>query len=127
MSCNTARASRTGMPISPVCRQADLCPANDSRQNEHLLGSSKWQAAVCAVKEADMAIQKTDKIWHNGKLIPWEEATLHVMSHVVNYGSSVFEGIRCYAQPKGPVESSEVRDRSPVGLWGTGTAAAGGD
>src|SRR5512146_1673239 len=49
-----------------------------------------------------MAIQKTERIWHNGKLIPWDEATLHVMSHVVNYGSSVFEGIRCYAQPKGP-------------------------
>ncbi len=38
-----------------------------------------------------MAIQKTEKIWHNGKLIPWDEAQLHVMSHVVNYGSSVFE------------------------------------
>jgi branched-chain amino acid aminotransferase len=49
-----------------------------------------------------MAIQKTEKIWHNGKMIPWEDATLHVMSHVVNYGSAVFEGIRCYAQPKGP-------------------------
>src|SRR5512144_2613147 len=49
-----------------------------------------------------MPIQKTEKIWHNGKLIPWENATLHVMSHVVNYGSAVFEGIRCYAQPKGP-------------------------
>jgi branched-chain amino acid aminotransferase len=49
-----------------------------------------------------MAIQKTERIWHNGKLIPWDEANLHVMSHVVNYGSSVFEGIRCYAQPKGP-------------------------
>ncbi|MGZ7029922.1 MAG: branched-chain amino acid transaminase, partial [Terriglobales bacterium] len=49
-----------------------------------------------------MAIQKTERIWHNGKLIPWDEATLHVMSHVVNYGSSVFEGIRCYAHPKGP-------------------------
>jgi len=48
-----------------------------------------------------MAIKKTEKIWHNGKLIPWDQATLHVMSHVVNYGSSVFEGIRCYAQPKG--------------------------
>src|SRR5512140_2377064 len=48
-----------------------------------------------------MAIQKTENIWHNGKLIPWDDATLHVMSHVVNYGSSVFEGIRCYAQPKG--------------------------
>src|ERR1051325_4769293 len=49
-----------------------------------------------------MAIQKTEKIWHNGKMVPWEDATLHVMSHVVNYGSAVFEGIRCYAQPKGP-------------------------
>src|SRR3954465_5152124 len=49
-----------------------------------------------------MAIQKTDKIWHNGKLINWDDATLHVMSHVVHYGSSVFEGIRCYELPTGP-------------------------
>ena len=49
-----------------------------------------------------MAIQKTEKIWHNGKLIPWDKATLHVMSHVVHYGSSVFEGVRCYAPPTGP-------------------------
>jgi branched-chain amino acid aminotransferase len=49
-----------------------------------------------------MAIQKTDKIWHNGKFIAWDDATLHVMSHVVHYGSSVFEGIRCYALPTGP-------------------------
>src|SRR5437868_955433 len=49
-----------------------------------------------------MAIKKTEKIWHNGKLIPWDEAQIHVMAHVVNYGSSVFEGVRCYAQPNGP-------------------------
>ncbi len=49
-----------------------------------------------------MAIEKTDKIWHNGKLILWDEATIHVMSHVIHYGSSVFEGIRCYALPSGP-------------------------
>jgi branched-chain amino acid aminotransferase len=49
-----------------------------------------------------MPIQKTEKIWHNGKMIRWEDATIHVMSHVVNYGSAVFEGIRCYAQPNGP-------------------------
>jgi branched-chain amino acid aminotransferase len=49
-----------------------------------------------------MALQKTDKIWHNGKFINWDDATLHVMSHVVHYGSSVFEGIRCYALPGGP-------------------------
>ena len=48
-----------------------------------------------------MPIQTTSKIWHNGNLIPWENATLHVMSHVIHYGSSVFEGIRCYGQPHG--------------------------
>lgn len=45
-----------------------------------------------------MPIQTTEKIWHNGALIPWAEANIHVMSHVVHYGSSVFEGIRCYTQ-----------------------------
>jgi len=48
-----------------------------------------------------MPIQPTSKIWHNGNLIPWEQANIHVMSHVIHYGSSVFEGIRCYGQPQG--------------------------
>jgi len=48
-----------------------------------------------------MPIQPTSKIWHNGNLIPWDKAQLHVMSHVVHYGSSVFEGLRCYGQPQG--------------------------
>jgi branched-chain amino acid aminotransferase len=48
-----------------------------------------------------MPIQPTSKIWHNGNLIPWDKAQIHVMSHVIHYGSSVFEGIRCYAQPQG--------------------------
>jgi len=48
-----------------------------------------------------MPIQATSKIWHNGNLIPWEQAHIHVMSHVIHYGSSVFEGIRCYGQPQG--------------------------
>src|SRR6202522_2407594 len=43
-----------------------------------------------------MTIQTTTNIWHNGKLIPWDQAQIHVMSHVIHYGSSVFEGIRCY-------------------------------
>jgi branched-chain amino acid aminotransferase len=44
----------------------------------------------------------TEKIWHNGRFIRWEDAKIHVLSHVVHYGSSVFEGIRCYATPAGP-------------------------
>ena len=45
-----------------------------------------------------MPLQTTKNIWHNGQLIPWENATIHIMSHVVHYGSSIFEGIRCYTQ-----------------------------
>lgn len=41
------------------------------------------------------------KVWKNGEFIDWEDARIHVMSHVVNYGSSVFEGIRCYNTSKG--------------------------
>jgi len=47
-------------------------------------------------------LQPTEKIWYNGRLIPWDDARIHVLSHVVSYGSSVFEGIRCYATDKGP-------------------------
>ncbi len=42
------------------------------------------------------------KVWRNGEFIAWDDARIHVMSHVVNYGSSVFEGIRCYETAKGP-------------------------
>ena len=49
-----------------------------------------------------MAIQPTEKIWHNGKWIDWDDAKLHVLSHVVSYGSAVFEGIRCYETKQGP-------------------------
>ncbi len=48
-----------------------------------------------------MPIQPTSHIWRNGELIAWENAQIHVMSHVVHYGSSIFEGIRCYTQPGG--------------------------
>ncbi len=48
-----------------------------------------------------MAIQKMDVIWFNGKLVAWDEANIHVMSHVIHYGSSFFEGIRCYETPEG--------------------------
>lgn len=45
---------------------------------------------------------KADKIWFNGKFVDWDDARIHVLSHVVHYGSSVFEGIRCYNTRRGP-------------------------
>ncbi len=47
-------------------------------------------------------LKATEKIWRNGEMIRWEEATIHVLSHVVSYGSSVFEGVRCYETRSGP-------------------------
>src|SRR6202521_119123 len=49
-----------------------------------------------------MAFPKTEKIWHNGKFINWDDAKIHVLSHVVSYGSAIFEGIRCYNTAQGP-------------------------
>lgn len=49
-----------------------------------------------------MAVDYYEKVWHNGKFIPWVEATVHVASHVISYASCLFEGIRCYETPQGP-------------------------
>jgi branched-chain amino acid aminotransferase len=49
-----------------------------------------------------MAVKHFQKVWHNGEFIPWNEATIHVASHVVSYASCLFEGIRCYDTPQGP-------------------------
>jgi len=51
---------------------------------------------------ADGSSGRTSKIWRDGAFVRWDECTIHVMSHVVHYGSSVFEGIRCYDTPNGP-------------------------
>jgi branched-chain amino acid aminotransferase len=50
-----------------------------------------------------MAFSGTGKIWMNGKLVDWADANIHIASHVVHYGSAVFEGARCYSTPKGSV------------------------
>ena len=73
-------------------------------------------------------LKPTEKIWHNGRFIKWEDATVHVLSHVLHYGSSVFEGIRCYATPTGPaifrlrehvrrmLDSAKVYRMEPLGF-----------
>jgi len=49
-----------------------------------------------------MPLEKVDKIWMNGRFVDWDDAKIHVLSHVVHYGSSVFEGLRCYKTRSGP-------------------------
>ena len=48
-----------------------------------------------------MAFSGTGKIWMNGSLVDWDDAKIHIASHVIHYGSSVFEGARCYETPRG--------------------------
>ncbi len=47
-------------------------------------------------------MQPSSRIWFDGRLVPWDQATVHVAAHVIQYGSSVFEGIRCYETATGP-------------------------
>ncbi|MCX7731677.1 MAG: branched-chain amino acid transaminase [candidate division WOR-3 bacterium] len=51
-----------------------------------------------------MGLEETKSrfIWMNGNYVPWEEAKIHICSHVIHYGTGVFEGLRCYKTPKGP-------------------------
>jgi branched-chain amino acid aminotransferase len=49
-----------------------------------------------------MGFTKAEKIWMNGKLVNWDDAKIHILSHVIHYGSALFEGARCYATPGGP-------------------------
>ena len=48
-----------------------------------------------------MGFDGTGKVWMNGQLVDWAKATMHVASHIIHYGSGVFEGMRCYQTPKG--------------------------
>ena len=48
-----------------------------------------------------MPIEKVDKIWMNGELVDWDDATIHVLTHTLHYGNGVFEGIRAYETDRG--------------------------
>jgi len=49
-----------------------------------------------------MPLQKSKFVWMNGEFVDWDDAKIHVLSHVVHYGTAVFEGLRCYRTGKGP-------------------------
>ena len=49
-----------------------------------------------------MPITASEKIWMDGELVDWDQATIHILTHSLHYGSGVFEGIRAYATPRGP-------------------------
>jgi branched-chain amino acid aminotransferase len=49
-----------------------------------------------------MPVPSVDKVWMDGRMVNWNDANIHILSHALHYGSGVFEGVRCYETPKGP-------------------------
>ena len=47
-------------------------------------------------------MEPTEYIWQNGEFVKWDDATVHVLTHGLHYGTGVFEGVRCYETDKGP-------------------------
>jgi branched-subunit amino acid aminotransferase/4-amino-4-deoxychorismate lyase len=56
------------------------------------------------------AVLTADQVWMDGKLVPWAEANVHVMTHALHYGLGVFEGIRAYPQPDGSLAIFRLRE-----------------
>ena len=114
---HTIAAARTGAPlcadrpnwhVSPhaFARHARACVSENPCAIISLVATYKrFYRGV----ERFMSLPKTEKIWHNGKFIHWDDAKIHVLSHVVNYGSAVFEGIRCYDDAAGPGDLPPAR------------------
>ena len=105
--CDPARYSviihsQAGSMMPNVLRRTATARTTVIRHPAHGKAASDADHSHINSRSASMAIKASEHIWYNGNLIPWDDAKLHVMAHVVNYGSSVFEGIRCYHTEKGP-------------------------
>src|ERR687891_1892548 len=86
---------------------------------------SRTASLRASSRSLSMAFPESGKIWMNGALVNWADAKIHVASHVVHYGSAVFEGARCYATPKGSacfrldahmrrvVDSAKIEKKAP--------------
>ena len=58
---------------------------------------------IIILRRSCMPMLKTKWIWMDGEFVEWENAKIHILSHVIHYGTGVFEGLRCYKSPSGPV------------------------
>ena len=68
-------------------------------------------------------VQKAEKIWFDGKLVPWDEANVHVLTHTLHYGCGVFEGIRAYKLRQGRVLASTGSRSTWTGMFMLGQAS----
>lgn len=95
-SCDTRRLSKLSYaPFLPSSLCAEIIFKGENFQDIVIK-----QRGNCVVRQ--MALTPTKFIWMDGKLVPWEKANVHVLTHTLHYGLGVFEGIRCYKTAKGP-------------------------
>jgi branched-chain amino acid aminotransferase len=59
-------------------------------------------------------VQKVEKIWLDGKMIPWDEANVHILTHTLHYGLGVFEGVRCYECADGRSATAQRSHQPPL-------------
>ena len=64
-----------------------------------------------------MSFEGGKLIWLNGRMVPWDQATIHVMAHALHYGSSVFEGIRVYKTPVSHVSPTSLLLKMPTAFF----------
>ena len=67
-------------------------------------------------------VEKVDKVWMDGELVPWDQATVHILTHTLHYGLGVFEGIRCYKRADGSSAVFRLREHIDR-LFGSATIA----
>src|SRR5947208_1693938 len=83
----------TGTPTAVDAARAAGCKLGQIVKTLVFDGEGRWVVAL---------VPETDKIWMNGELVDWADATVHDGTHGLHYGTGVFEGIRCYETDKGP-------------------------
>jgi len=85
-------------------KKIDTVQNNDCFPSNFFLNliEQTWNSIKLNKEELMAEFNENAKIWYDGKMVDWKEATVHVMCHALHYGSSVFEGIRCYDTKKGP-------------------------
>src|SRR5690606_35029764 len=101
-ACGEHRHRRVGCACFPRGHQPGA-----QATGHHEPNSRRERRARQSVRERSgdpgMPLKTSKYIWHDGRMVPWEQATVHVLSHALHYGSSVFEGIRVYKTPRGPM------------------------
>ena len=98
-----SRCTRAPIAARSAAKRSKSGPVANRRPSPAAIGPLML-ASVCYVRRpqgALMAFPGTGKIWMNGTLVDWADAKIHVASHVIHYGSGVFEGARCYDTPRG--------------------------